>query len=57
MNNNTLSISEVGSVLMGAGLVQLDNLVVGLGLISAGVLLKCLVAILNKNNIPVSQQG
>jgi hypothetical protein len=55
MNNNTLSISEVGSVLMGAGLVQLDNLVVGLGLISAGVLLKVLVALLNKGGVAVNQ--
>ena len=51
---NNLSVSDVGSVLMGAGLVKLDDLVVGLGLIGAWVLLKVLVAVLNKNNIPVS---
>jgi hypothetical protein len=50
---NNLSVSDVGAVLMGAGLVKLDDLIVGLGLIGAGVLLKVLVAVLNKNNIPV----
>jgi hypothetical protein len=54
MNNTNLGIGDVGSVLMGAGLVKLDDLIVGLGLIGAGVLLKVLVAVLNKNNIPVS---
>jgi hypothetical protein len=53
MNNTNLSVSDVGAVLMGAGLVKLDDLIVGLGLIGAGVLLKVLVAVLNKNNIPV----
>lgn len=51
--SNNLSVSDVGSVLMGAGLVKLDDIIVGLSLIGMGVLLKIVVAVLNKNNIPV----
>lgn len=54
-NNQSLSIGDMASALGGAGLTQITgNLNVGLMLVAAGVLLKVLVAILNKNNIPVS---
>ena len=53
MNNANLSIAEVGSILMGAGLVKLEDLTIGLGLIASGVLLKIIVAVLNKQNIEV----
>jgi hypothetical protein len=55
MNNQNLSVSDVGAILMGAGLVKLDDLMVGLGLIAAGVLLKVLVAVLNKGGVAVNQ--
>lgn len=55
MYNQNLSVSDVGAVLMGAGLVKLDDLMVGLGLIAAGVLLKVLVAVLNKGGVAVNQ--
>ena len=53
-NNNTLTIGDAGAMLIGAGLTKLDNLYLALGLIGAGVLLKVLVAVLNKNDIQVS---
>lgn len=55
MNNQTLSVGDMASALGGAGLTQITtNLNVALILIGAGVLLKVLVAVLNKYNIPVS---
>lgn len=51
--NNQLSISTAGSLLMGAGLAKLDDLYLSLTLIGIGTLLKILVAVLQKNNIPV----
>lgn len=53
-NRTNFTISMTGSALMGAGLTKLDNLVIGLSLIGAGVFLQILVAVLNKYNIPVS---
>ena len=54
-NNNTLSIGDMASALGGAGLTQITtNLNVALMLIGAGVLLKIIVAVLNRYDIPVS---
>jgi hypothetical protein len=55
--NNQLSISTAGSLLMGAGLAKLDNIEIGLTLIGIGAILKIIVALLQKNNIPVESQG
>lgn len=56
--NNLLSIGDVGSALAGAGLTQIEsNLNVGLILIGVGVLLKVLVAVLNKVGVPVSSNN
>lgn len=54
MNNNVLSVGDAGAMLMGAGLTKLDDLLIGLSLIGAGVILKVLVAVLNRYDIPVS---
>lgn len=53
-NNNVLSVGDMASALGGAGLTQITtNLHVALILVGAGVALKVLVAILNKNNISI----
>lgn len=55
MENQQLSIGDMASALGGAGLTQITtNLNVALILIGAGVVLKILVAFLQKYNIPVS---
>ncbi len=54
LNNNTLSVGDMASALGGAGLTQITtNLNVALILIGTGVVLKVLVAVLNKHNIEV----
>lgn len=53
MNNTNLTLGEAGSLLLGAGLVKLDDIVIGLALIAVGALLKITVAILNKNGVVV----
>lgn len=53
MENNTLTISDAASVLMGAGIAKLDDIKVGLGLVAAGVLLKIVVAVLQKRGYDV----
>ena len=50
--NNNLTISDAGSLLMGAGLAKLDT-TLGLILIGIGALLKIIVALLQKKGIPV----
>ncbi len=52
-NNKDLNIGDAGSLLMGAGFAKLDNLTIGLSLIAAGVLLKVLVAFLQKKGLDV----
>ena len=55
MNNQVFSISDISSALAGAGLTQINSdLNVALLLIGAGVLLKILVAVLNRFNVPIS---
>ena len=55
MNQTNLSIGDIASALGGAGLTMItSNLNVALMLIGSGVVLKVLVAVLNKNDIPVS---
>lgn len=56
MNNQTnLSVGDLASALGGAGLTQIaGNLNVALMLIGAAVVLKVLVAVLNKYDLPVS---
>jgi hypothetical protein len=55
MNNNTsLTISDAGSMLLAAGLIKLnDSVSLGLILIGVGALLKIVVAILQKEGVPV----
>ena len=53
--NNTLTLNEAGSLLLGAGLVQITvNINVGLILVGVGALLKITIAILDKNGIAVT---
>ena len=53
MDNRSLTVGDAGSLLMGAGLARLDDLTVGLALVGAGVLLKIIVAFLQKQGIDV----
>ena len=55
-NSKIWSITQTGSALIGAGLIKLDDIYVGLTLVGIGVVLQVLVAVLNKYNIPVSTQ-
>lgn len=53
--NNSLTVNDAGSMILGAGLTQLTtNLNVALILVGVGVGLKILVAVLNKEGIEVS---
>ncbi len=57
MNNGIplLTVGDAAGMLLGAGLIQVNsNLKVSLILIGAGVILKVLIAVLQKFNIPVS---
>jgi hypothetical protein len=54
MDNRAWNISQTGSALIGAGLIKLDDINVGLMLIGAGVVLQILVAVLQKVGVPVS---
>ena len=56
MDKENLTIGDAGSLLMGAGLAKLDDLIVGLSLIGAGVILKIVVALLQKKGIDVKSQ-
>ena len=53
-DNKVWNISQTGSALIGAGLIKLDDLYVGLLLLGIGVALQVMVAVLNKYNVPVS---
>lgn len=53
MDNKTLSIGDAGSLLMGAGLVKLDDIVVGLSLVIVGAILKIVVAFLQNKGLDV----
>lgn len=53
MDNRTLTIGDAGALLMGAGLAKLEDLYIGLALIGTGVLLKVLVAFLQKRGLDV----
>jgi hypothetical protein len=51
---NNLTISDAGGLILGAGLVKLGQDVnLGLILVAVGTLLKILVAVLNKEGIAV----
>lgn len=53
--NTNLTLGESGSLLLGAGLVQIGtDIKVGLLLVAVGAILKIAVALLNKYDIPVS---
>jgi len=53
MDNKTLTIGDAGSLLMGAGLVKLDDIVVGLSLVIVGAILKIVVAFLQNKGLDV----
>ncbi|GAG25335.1 unnamed protein product [marine sediment metagenome] len=58
MNNTTLTLNEAGSLLLGAGLITVDNNVnTGLILIGIGAFLKVLVAVLAKFGIAVGKNA
>jgi hypothetical protein len=53
--NNTLTLNEAGSLLLGAGLVQISSDTnIGLILVGVGAVLKIAVAVLGKYGIMVS---
>ena len=55
--NNVLTLNEAGSLLLGAGLVQIGTDVkIGLLLVGVGAILKITIAVLNKKDIIVSGQ-
>ena len=56
MNNESKvwNITQTGSALIGAGLIKLDEVYIGLTLIGIGVALQVLVAVLNKYGVLVS---
>ena len=52
--NNTLTLNEAGSLLLGAGLVQVgSDVVIGLALVGVGALLKIIIAFLDKKGVVV----
>ena len=53
MDNKTLTIGDAGSLLLGAGLTKLDDIVIALILIGVGVALKVGVAYLQKVGLKV----
>jgi len=55
MDNKNLTISDAGSLLMGAGLAKLDSNL-GLILIGIGAALKIIVALLQKNGIEIQSE-
>lgn len=56
MNNSVISIGDIASALAGAGLTQINNdLKVAVVLLASSVALKILVAIFNKQGIPLSK--
>ena len=54
MNNTQVSLVGTAGVIIGAGITKLDTPLLGLGLVTYGVVLVIIVAVLNKYNIPVS---
>jgi hypothetical protein len=55
MNNTTLTLNEAGSLLLGAGLVQIGNSPqIGLLFVAVGAILKIIVAVLAKKGIEVN---
>lgn len=56
--NNTLTLNESGSLLLGAGLVQIGTDVkIGLLLVGVGAVLKILVAVLSKYGVEVGSSN
>ena len=52
--NNSLTLNDAGSLLLGAGLVKIGtDLNVGLILVGVGAAIKIAIAILGKYNVPV----
>jgi hypothetical protein len=53
--NNALTLNEAGSLLLGAGLVQVGtDVVIGLSLVGVGAILKIVIAILAKKDVIVT---
>lgn len=56
--NNSLTLNEAGSLLLGAGLVQIGTEPkIGLLFVGVGAVIKITVAILNRNGIEVSSSN
>ena len=55
MQNTNLSVSDTGSLLMGVGFAKLDDLKVGLVIVTVGVLLKVLAGYLANKGIATFQ--
>jgi tetrahydromethanopterin S-methyltransferase subunit H len=52
--NNSLTLNEAGSLLLGAGLIKIGTDVnIGLILVGIGAAIKIIIAILSKYQIPV----
>jgi hypothetical protein len=57
-NTSTLTLNEAGSLLLGAGLVQISSEPgIGLLFVAVGAILKIIVAILAKKGINVGTQN
>lgn len=57
-NNTSLTLNEAGSLLLGAGLVQIGTeYQIGLLFVAVGAVIKITVAILNRNGIEVSSNN
>lgn len=57
-NNSQLGISDTGSLLMGVGLAKIaESVSMGLILVTVGVILKILVAVLQKQGIEAQSTG
>ena len=52
--NNSLTLNDAGSMLLGAGLVKIgDDVTIGVGLVAAGAVLKIVIAVLSKYGVRV----
>jgi hypothetical protein len=54
--NKDITLSETASGLIFAGFAKLDNLYLGVGLIAVGVIIKVMVAWLQKRGLEVQSQ-
>ena len=54
--DKNITIGDAGSLLIGAGLTKLDDIMLAFALIGVGVALKVLLAYLQKSGLPIEAQ-